>query len=125
MFKKFLISQIVVAVILTMFLTFMSTSPVAFATANIYWETTNVVTENGRALVSGYFYNTGDSTGTVTDLILNGYIGNVSINAPFRNVTYLVMPGRNVTELFTIRDGRFSHNRSPQWSIDYSVSFNK
>ena len=101
---------------------------VAEAGANINWKTTSVSLEPGRAIVHGYFYNTGNSRAGITKFEIWGYIG------PFRmNVTYSgsnlgvgsLGGGNRINWTFTIRDNSISYyDSNPRYNFNSRVTWN-
>ena len=107
---------------------YMCQSNVAEAGANIYWKTTSVSIEPGKAVVRGYFYNVGNATAAVNKFTLNGYIAQYKINVTYAgsNITVgYVSPGKNVNWTFTVTDRSISYyDSNPRYNFDYHVWWN-
>ena len=108
--------------------TFMWQSDVAEAGANINWKTTSVEIQPGRAIVKGYFYNTGNARGAVTRFVMRGYIAQYKINVTYSgsNITVgSIGPGNRINWSFTITDRSISYyDSNPRYNFNSTVDWN-
>lgn len=95
----------------------MFSTSTAEAGAHMSYHATSTYTEYGRVVVRGYFYNSGDTGGTVTRIELNGTAGGVSIYCNFYPKCY-VAAGDRVEQVFTIDDG----NVRSGWNVNLKYS---
>ena len=119
MLKNSLGTRLFVAAILTLALTFMAASPIVSARASyINYKVTSVSTQNGRATLYGYFYNSGNSGANVTAVRFRGYIGNVSINSSAENMSLWVGAGSRVNYTISIWDDSITSRTSENYNLD-------
>lgn len=101
---------------------------IAEAGANINWKTTSVSIEPGRAIVRGYFYNTGNARAAITKFEIWGYIAQYRMNVTYsgRNITVGSLgAGNKINWTFTITDNSISYyDSNPRYNFNSRVTWN-
>ena len=82
---------------------------IAEAAPNIHYHATNSYTVSGQVVVEGYFYNSGNSGGTVKLLTLRGNAGGVDFGGRF-NLNIYVPAGGKVAWTCSISESRIRPN---------------
>lgn len=121
--QKSFVGRLVATVLVAFALVFAAASPIASARASINYKLTGVSTQNGRAVLYGYFYNGGNSGGTVTEVNFLGYIGDVPIDVAATGMSLYVSAGGSVDYTITITDGRISSRTSENSKLSTNTVF--
>lgn len=121
--QKNFIGRLVATVLVAVALVVASNSPIASAAADIQYTLTGVSTQNGRAVLYGYFRNYGNSGGTVTEVNFLGYIGDVPIDVAVTGMSLYVSAGGSVDYTITITDGRISSRTSENAKLSTNTVF--
>lgn len=99
------------------------------ALANIGCKITSVVVEDGRAVINGYYYNTGKAAGRVTRLSLKGSIktSNMIYNnliVVWANQDYYVPVGSNINFTYYYSNNVFRYADKASGNFSTHVIFN-
>ena len=124
--QKFFVGRLVATVLVAVALVVAAASPIASAahtSSYVNYAVTSVSNQNGRAVLYGYFYNNGNSGGTVTEVNFLGYIGDVPIDAAVTGISLYVSAGGSVDYTITITDGRISSRTSENAKLSTNTVF--